>query len=175
MATLLLGAAESPAAGIPIGQPRLRQWLADSWALIFSHPGDFVRCELEMDRWLSVMQHTFANCRIKPLELPAARGAVHQGSWVSELSGGARTVQLLDQEARFAVRDLQAHALHAEIVALGRRRFVMIVDHALRSRRTFAYSALAEIPSPLELVGWAVACRGAGRRRRPGRRLRSQP
>src|SRR5215469_7960788 len=98
MATLLLGGAESRAGGTPIGQPRLRQWLADTWALIFSHPGDFVRCELEMDRWLSVMQHTFISCRIKPLELPAAPGAAPPGSWVSEAGGDARSVALLDPQ-----------------------------------------------------------------------------
>jgi len=160
MATLLLSGTETRAAGTPLGQPHLRQWLADSWALILSHPGDFVRCELEMDRWLSVMQHTFASRRIKPLELPAAPGAASQGSWVSEVGGDARLVQLLDpHETRFTVRDLRAHALQEAITALGRRRFAMIVDEALRSRRTFAYSALTEIPSPLEFVGWAVAAR----------------
>jgi hypothetical protein len=164
MATLLLGDAESRAAGTPIRQPHLRQWLADSWALIFSHPGDFVRCELEMDRWLSVMQHTFVSCRIKPLELPAAPGAAPSGSWVGEAGGDARSVALLDpQETRLTVRDLRAHALQEEITALGRRRFVMIVDDALRSRRTFAYSALAEIPSPLEFAGWAAAARARDR------------
>jgi hypothetical protein len=55
--------------------------------------------------------------------------------------------------------DLQAYALREEILALGRRRFVMIVDDSLRNRRTFAYSALAEVASPLEFVGWAAAAR----------------
>src|SRR5215469_14328832 len=116
MATLLLGGAESRAGGTQIGQPHLRQWLAGSWALLFSHPGDFVRCELEMDRWVSVMQHTFASRRIKPLELPAARGAGPPGSWVGEAGGDARSVALLDpRETRLTVRDLRAQALQEEI------------------------------------------------------------
>jgi hypothetical protein len=166
MATLVLGAAESAADGTLTRRPWLRLWLADCWALIFSHPGDFVRCELEMDRWLSVLQHTFASCRVKPLELPAAAGGAPRGSWVSAAGDDARLVHLIDaRETRFTVRDLQAHALHGEIAALGRRRFVMIVDDALRSRRTFAYSALAEIPSPLEFAGWATAVRARDRGR----------
>ena len=164
MATLVLGAAGFAAGDTPIQRPCLRHWLADCWALIFSHPGDFVRCELEMDRWLSVLQHTFVSCRVKPLELPAVAGPAPQGSWVSAAGGDARLVELIDpRETRFTVRDCQAHALHREIAALGRRRFVMIVDDTLRSRRTFAYSALAEIPSPLEFAGWAAAARSRER------------
>lgn len=167
MATLVLGAAESATDGSLTRRPWLRLWLADSWALIFSHPGDFVRCELEMDRWLSVLQHTFASCRVKPLELPAPAGGAPHASWVSAAGGDARLVQLIDaRETRFTVRDLQAHTLQGEIAALGRRRFVMIVDDALRSRRTFTYSALAEIPSPLEFAGWAAAVRARERGRR---------
>lgn len=167
MATLLLGGAVFPIDGPLTGVPWLRPWLGDSWALLFSHPGDFVRCELEMDRWLSVMQHSFASCQVKPLELPAAPGQMQHGSWVSAISGDVPVVQLIDpRETRFTVRDLQAHALHGEIAAMGRRRFVMIVDDVLRSRRTFAYSALAEIPSPLEFAGWAAAARARDRGRR---------
>lgn len=160
MATLLLRGASSLTDDAPKEQPWLRHWLADSWALVFSHPGDFVRCELEMDRWQSVMQHTFATCRVKPLELHAEPAPASHISWVSAVGGDARRVQLLDpRESRLMVRDLQAHTLHDEILALGHRRFVMIVDEVLRSRRTFAYSALAEIPSPLEFAGWAAAAR----------------
>lgn len=157
MAKLLLSAAQS---GISPHAPSLRSWLADSWALLFSHPGDFVRCELEMDRWLSVLQRTFAGSRIKALELLNSPGQAREDSWISELSGDAATVQLFDvREAQSNACDLQAYALREEISALGRRRFVMIVDDSLRNRRTFAYSALAEVPSPLEFVGWAAAAR----------------
>jgi alkyl hydroperoxide reductase subunit AhpC len=158
MAKLLLSGDESLTDGALKERAWLRPWLADNWALIFSHPGDFVRCELELDRWLSVTQQTFADCRIKPLELPSASSPAAHRSWVSEVSGDAREVQLLDpRETRATVHDLSAHALREEIVALGRRRFVMIVDEALRSRRTLPYSALAEIPSPLDFAGWAAA------------------
>jgi len=155
MAKLLLSACgKSPHA------PSLRSWLEDNWALVFSHPGDFVRCELEMDRWLTVLQRTFASSRIKALQLHAAPGQGLKDSWISELSGDARVVHLFDaREGSSNACDLQAYALREELSALGRRRFVMIVDESLRSRRTFAYSALAEVPSPLEFVGWAAAAR----------------
>jgi hypothetical protein len=160
MSTLLISApsasAERPAATLPV----LRTWLEGDWALLFSHPGDFVRCELEIDRWLSVMQRTFASARIRPLELSAPAEAALGRSWIRELSGDAGTISLFDTGEPYSnARDLQAYALREEISALGRRRFVMIIDDTLRNRRTFAYSALAEVPSPLEFVGWAAAAR----------------
>jgi hypothetical protein len=55
--------------------------------------------------------------------------------------------------------DPGAYALHHDIRAMGQGCFVMIVDDRLRSRRTFAYSGLADVPSPLEFLGWADAIR----------------
>jgi len=160
MAKLLLSAAGSDSGGTQPRAASLRSWLTDNWALIFSHPGDFVRCELEIDRWLSVLQRTFASSRIKALQLHATSGAAPEDGWISEVTGDARTVPLFDvREAQANACDLQAYALREEISALGRRRFVMIVDDSLRNRRTFTYSALAEVPSPLEFVGWAAAAR----------------
>jgi hypothetical protein len=155
MATLLLA---NPASVTPAGAPpALRTWLAGDWALLFSHPGDFVSCELESDRWLAVLQKTFAGARIRPLEL-AMRGGDGR-SWISDLSGADDLALFDPQASRAHPYDLKAYALRAQISALGRRRFVMIVDDTLCNRRTFAYSALAEVPSPLEFIGWAAAAR----------------
>lgn len=160
MAKLLLSTAWSDPGGERPRPASLRAWLADSWALIFSHPGDFVRCELEMDRWLSVLQRTFASSRIKALQLLDTCRPALEDSWINEVTGDASIVHLFDvRVAQSNACDLQAYALREEIAALGRRRFVMIVDDSLRNRRTFAYSALAEVPSPLEFVGWAAAAR----------------
>jgi alkyl hydroperoxide reductase subunit AhpC len=162
MAKLLLSAAHSDhTADLPT--PSLGSWLGDNWALLFSHPGDFVSCELEMDRWLSVLQRTFATARIKALQLLSIPGQALEGGWISEVSGDTTLVSLSDvREAKSNACDLQVYALREAICALGRRRFAMIVDDSLRIRRTYTYSALAEVPSPLEFVGWAAAARAKG-------------
>jgi alkyl hydroperoxide reductase subunit AhpC len=158
MATLLLAASglrrESDAP-----QLTLRQWLGADWTILFSHPADFVRCELEMDRWLSVMQRSFAGSRVKPLRLPSEAPGASDNSWIDEVSADSSVVRLFAPSDHAAALDLQPYALREELSALGRRRFVMIVDAALRTRRTFTYSALAEVRSPLEFLGWACAAR----------------
>lgn len=164
MARLLLTTRNATPAIDPSAEcPSLRAWLRKDWAILFSHPDDFVRCDLEMDRWLAVVQRAFAGCRIRPLALASPEG--HEG-WVAQVTGDARTV-LLEEPSRENVRavDLGALALHQDICSLAQRRFVMIIDETLRSRRTYCYSGLAGVPSPLELLGWADAARtrhGAG-------------
>jgi hypothetical protein len=68
---------------------------------------------------------------------------------------------LLSEPPRHAGRsfDLRACSLRAQLEALGQQRFVMVVDDGLCSRRTFNYGTLAEVPSPLEFLGWADAVR----------------
>jgi alkyl hydroperoxide reductase subunit AhpC len=160
MATLLLAgtpAGTESAAGVPL---TLRRWLGTDWALLFSHPGDFVRCEMEMDRWLSVMQRSFSGSRVKPLRLVTdALPAASDSSWIDEVSADASVLRLFAPLGRATTLDLKPYALREEISSLGRRRFVMIVDESLRTRRTFTYSALEEVRSPLEFLGWASAAR----------------
>jgi alkyl hydroperoxide reductase subunit AhpC len=136
----------------------LRAWLREGWAVLFSHPHDFVRCELEMDRWLTVIRDAFAGMRIRPLAL-AARAASVMGSWIAEVSGDPRHVLLCAPRDPGRASDLRAGALRAQIESLGQQRFVMVVDDGLCNRRTFSYGLLAEAPSPLEFLGWADALR----------------
>jgi hypothetical protein len=161
MATLVL--AEPPSTNsddAPAHGLSLRTWLDAEWLILFSHPGDFVSCELELDRWLSVIQRSFADSRIRPLELLAVHGVAGGGSWINEVSGDTRQVHLSEVRSGGSnAPDLRLYALRAELTALGRRRFVMILDESLRIRRTYAYSALTEVPSPLEFLGWAAAAR----------------
>lgn len=136
----------------------LRTWLREGWTILFSHPDDFFRHDLEIDRWLVVVQRAFAERHVRPLALASSTQDVER-SWISQISGDTRTLLLddLSRQGSSAV-DLQSHALRAEIAVPG-RRFVMIIDSELRTRRTFSYSSLSDLPSPLEFLGWAATLR----------------
>jgi hypothetical protein len=139
--------------------PSLRTWLCECWAIIFSHPEDFVPCDLEMDRWLVVVRHAFSEHGIRPLAL-ASRALDLDRSWVARLSGDTCAVMLEDAVRQHSSAiDLQARILREDIASSG-QRFVMIIDGALRKHRTFTYSARLDLPSPLEFLGWADALRG---------------
>jgi alkyl hydroperoxide reductase subunit AhpC len=127
----------------------LRAWLNDGWALLFSHPDDFVRCEMEQDRWLTIARWTFAQQRVQPLALARPAQPLDAG-WVTQSSGDAGIVLLEDTAELFA---LHARRLREAIQAAG-SRFVMIVDSMLVRRRTFSYSDIARLPSPLDFVAW---------------------
>ncbi len=159
MATLMLAPRNAPVRTEHAStSTSLRTWLREGWTILFSHPDDFARNDLEMDRWLVVVKRAFAARRIRPLALASATQNA-QGSWIAQVSGDTSTVLLGDpiRENSSAV-DLQARTLRAEITVPG-RRFVMIIDNELRTRRTFTYSSLSDLPSPLEFLGWADTLR----------------
>jgi len=160
MATLVLEPQLHPVSAAATAETvSLRAWLREGWAVLFSHPNDFVRCELEMDRWLAVIQRAFAGQRMRPLAL-AARGAGVVGGWIAEVSGDWRHVLLSEPPPRGGRSfDPRSCALRAQLESLGQQRFVMVVDDGLCNRRTFSYGTLAEVPSPLEFLGWADAVR----------------
>jgi alkyl hydroperoxide reductase subunit AhpC len=162
VATLLLTARhipDAPPAECAGGPLPLRAWLGSDWAILFSHPGDFVRCELEMDRWLAVVQRAFAGGRIKPLALEGGQPCSAH-SWVTQVSGDASLVLLVEPApGNLPELDRRARALHERIGVLRTQRFVMVIDSGLALRRTFTYGSLADVPSPLELLGWANVTR----------------
>jgi len=144
--------------------PSLRAWLRGDWAILFSHPDDFVRYDLEMDRWLVVAKRAFAERGIRPIAL-ASPTSDPERSWITQVSGDSRTVLLEDaSQQHFGPVDLQTPVLREEIEQ-AQRRFVMIVDDELRQQKTFNYGTLSNLPSPLEFLGWTEALRAKQHRR----------
>jgi alkyl hydroperoxide reductase subunit AhpC len=177
VATLLLANRTTPGAGDTSGtvqqtltSPSLRTWLREGWAILFSHPDDFVRYDLEMDRWLVLTRRAFAQRGIRPIALASPK-LDPERNWVTQVSGDNRTV-LLEDPARqhFGPVDLQTPVLREEIEQPG-RRFVMIIDSALRRQKIFTYDTLSNLPSPLEFLGWAEVLRSKQAEQLHGRPL----
>jgi len=144
--------------------PSLRTWLRGGWAILFSHPDDFVRYDLEMDRWLVVTRNSFAERGIRPIAL-ATPAHDPQRSWVTQVSGDSRAVLLEDpSQQHFGPVDLHTPVLREEIEQSG-GRFVMIIDDELRLQKVFGYATLSDLPSPLDFLGWAEALRSKHHRR----------
>jgi hypothetical protein len=145
-----------------LASPSLRTWLGNDWAILFSHPNDFVSYDLEVDRWLVITRRAFSDRHVRPIALGVATGDGEirpDHSWVSQVSGDERTILLEDpKQQHFGPVDLQAPVLREEIER-SERRFVMIVDNALRVQKKLSYASLSDLPSPLELLGWANALR----------------
>lgn len=143
----------------------LREWLAGRWAVLFSHPVDFTQEGLEMDRWIDVLSRSFHDCGVAAVALARA-GSKPVPSWLGHLAAlDGESVAALEFEA---VRDtpaarpadaLRAHIGHMSHIAHGEPRFAMIIDSTLHCRRTLSYRLPAELPSPLDLIGWAVSLR----------------
>ncbi len=169
MATLVLAGHPIGGEADEIGAASLSEWLQEDWAVLFSHPDDFVRCELEWDRWVAVARSAFAAARARPLALARANRPL-DGGWVARLSGDARAVPLIGEACaawsqaaagrRIALTDFHAHRLREDIEGTS-ERFVMIIDASLRRRRTYVYGAPDPLPSPLDFLHWVRALRDA--------------
>lgn len=137
----------------------LRHWLDGRWAILLSHPDDFVECDFELDRWLSVVGDALSAARLRLLAL-ARRGQPVEHGWVSRLAGDPCIVSLHEHGGGSRVADLRAHRLEAAIARVP-RRFAMIIDATLRLRFTWTYAAAEPPPSPLVLARLAVRLRHA--------------
>lgn len=161
MTTLVFPESRSIASTGSSSTRSLREWLGQHWAILFSHPDDFDQEQLERDRWLSVLRRSFSVHGVRPLALARYGYDVRQGAWhgwLAELGDGVVAVLSTTAPAQDALLDFRASALRAEIARSG-PRFAMIVDSELRCQRTVRYRAAVDAPSPIELVGWAVALR----------------
>ena len=151
------------------GRVSLRTWLAERWAILFSHPQDFVQEQLEMDRWMSVLSRSFSGHDVAAVALARAGRDAGEGCLgrLAALGNEFAAVLALDPPLPGVLADRSAGALRADIASSG-ARFAMIIDPNLRPRRVLSYHLPAELPSPLDLIGWAVALRkrdDAGKRR----------
>ena len=137
----------------------LRAWLAGRWAILFSHPDDFAQEQLEMDRWLSIVSRSFAERDVAAV-IVARPGHQAGHGWLGRLAGpGSESAAALTLDTPpGAPADLAAGALRAQMTRHG-PRCALIVDPHVRCRRALGYRLSDELPSPLELIGWAVALR----------------
>lgn len=138
----------------------LQMWLAQRWAILFSHPHDFAQEQMEMDRWVSVLSRSFCERGVAPVALATDEREPEQG-WLGALAGldpGCAAVLSLDPPAAATAAQTVVGAFRARIARCG-PRFAMILDADLRCRRALSYRLPAELPSPLDLIGWAVALR----------------
>lgn len=152
MATLVLDADSAHALASPRGATvSMRSWLDGRWALLLSHPDDFIRSESDIDRWIEDARHAFQAAGVRPLAVARLGQEIDTG-WVTRVCGDPRIVVLHEPgDGCSAYVDRGALRLHEEIAGTG-GRFVMIVDPALRPHRTFVYSDLDDLPSPLDLI-----------------------
>jgi hypothetical protein len=171
--TLVLPQSRSNGAAGPSSIPCLREWLGERWGIIFSHPGDFDQEQLERDRWLSILARSFREHEVLPIALARREDDAQAASlgWLAELGDGSAAVlwPAAPAPAAGALLDFRVSALRAQI-ARGGDRFAMIIDSELRCRRMTRYLVAVDLPSPIELVGWAVALRDRQRPATPTER-----
>ena len=146
----------------------LRTWLAGRWAILFSHPDDFAQEQWEMDRWISVLSRSLRGHEVAAVALtrPGHNIGENDLGQLAALGGELAAVLALQPRPPALPAELAADTLRADIARSG-PRFAMISDSSPRCRRVLSYRRPAELPSPLDLIGWAVALRKrdeAGRR-----------
>lgn len=136
----------------------VRKWLHGHWALLFSHADDFASYGFEADRWLMMVRGACGAADVRPLALA---GTSHGTSWVTAVGGRLAALPMDDTRRYPRLRDANEQQL-SEAIEQAESRFVMILDDALRLRRTFAYRAGDRLPSPIDLVAMASKLRSGG-------------
>lgn len=131
------------------GGDRFSLWRGGRWSLLFSHPADFSIHDFEADRWAACLRDELERLDLRVIAVEGEAGP----SWISQVDG------------RFlALEDVQDF-LPAELQVEPQDHFVTIFDGAMRARRTIAYTAGTDVPSPIELAQTAAGLRSRHLRR----------
>jgi hypothetical protein len=131
----------------------LRGWLQGRWALLFSHPNDFASYGFEADRWLVHVADGLSAANIAPIELASPENTP-PATWISEVGGCTLRIRWSDARRLAGVAGRRERTLVSTVVG-ATSRFVLILDDSFRPRRTFAYSAAGQLPSPIDLTWMA--------------------
>src|SRR6185312_14293599 len=106
---------------VAVDKGSLRTWLAGRWGILFSNPGDFAQEQLEMDRWITVLAHSFGARDVAPVALARPVPDLDQ-DWLRQLAAidsGSAAVLALDA-APGPAADFSARALRPQIAPSGR-------------------------------------------------------
>lgn len=154
--------------------PSLRSWMGQDWVVLFSHPDDFVSCDLELDRWVTMVREAFERNGVRPLALAASDQRADAGR-VTQVSGDSSTLALLQPRwSRFPDPFyLNGRDLREDIIGIRRRqvrcRFLALIDPQLRQWWTYAYDDPSSVPSPLQIARRAGKLRATEQVPRPKR------
>jgi hypothetical protein len=122
----------------------LSAWLADDWALLFSHPRDFGHESFECDRWQRIVRDAYRDHGVRPVALARAGNGPERG-WIAAVSGDESVLTLSDDPV--AMQSL------SEVVGSLQGRFVLAVDARLQVHGVLRYlQSCGHAPSPLDLL-----------------------
>lgn len=128
---------------------RFSLWRGGRWSLLFSHPADFASHGFEADRWVACLRDELERLDLRVI---AVEGREYP-RWISQVDG----CFLAPEEAQ--------DFMPAELQVDTQDHFVTIFDGTMRARRTIAYTAGADVPSPIELAQTAAGLRSRNLRR----------
>lgn len=134
------------------GLPRLGEWLAGDWAMLFSDPDDFLAGDAACGRDSAGLAAEFRRLGVRPLQVSSRRDA-RVPRWLAEAAGDDTVVVLGDSihGRGGAFIDFTARLLRDDLEDI-EGRYVVVVDSQLFRRATFRYRSAATAPAPLDLL-----------------------
>lgn len=146
MATLVLDSTLAGASSPWSTLQSLGEWLADDWALLFSHPRDFAHEGFERDRWLRIVRDAYRERGLRPVALAVASHEVSAG-WIDDVTA---EVSALTLPAAF---DSVAAGLLRDHIGSLQGRFVLVIDAQLHVQGVLRYvHSYMQTLSPLDLL-----------------------